>query len=265
MKLISLNIWGGRIYEPLIKYIKDNAGDTDIFCFQETFLSMDGSAESRGSRVDILNRLTYVLPDFGSFFAPEGSGADNAGPVNLEIEIGQAIFPKKSSVPRIDSEGVVFVGRDKEKKKLASHETVEDIPSNFQYLRFEAGGKNFTVCNIHGIAFPGNKLDTPERLKQSQIITDFLNGEKGAKILCGDFNLLPETESIKIIEGAGMFNLVKKFEIECTRSRLSPWFGRPGFQRFADYAFVSPEVNVLNFSVPDVAVSDHLPMVLEFS
>ena len=62
-----------------------------------------------------------------------------------------------------------------------------------------------------------------------------------------------------------MINLIKKFAIERTRSCLSPWFGSPDFQEFADYTFVSPDVNVLSFTVPDIEVSDHLPLVLEFS
>ena len=36
-------------------------------------------------------------------------------------------------------------------------------------------------------------------------------------------------------------------------------------QYFADYAFVSPGVNVTSFAVPVLPVSDHLPFVLEFS
>ena len=41
--------------------------------------------------------------------------------------------------------------------------------------------------------------------------------------------------------------------------------GKPDFQKFADYVFVSPDVNVESFSVPDIDISDHMPLVLEFS
>ena len=39
--------------------------------------------------------------------------------------------------------------------------------------------------------------------------------------------------------------------------------GPYGFQEFADYAFVSPEIVVTSFEVPDLPISDHLPMMLE--
>ena len=37
MKLVSLNTWGGKAYKPLIDFIKQQARDTDIFCFQEVW------------------------------------------------------------------------------------------------------------------------------------------------------------------------------------------------------------------------------------
>ena len=38
--------------------------------------------------------------------------------------------------------------------------------------------------------------------------------------------------------------------------------GKYGFQEFADYAFVSPGIRVVDFVVPDLPVSDHLPLIL---
>ena len=37
MKLITLNVWGGKVFEPLMDFFKKRAGDTDIFCLQEVF------------------------------------------------------------------------------------------------------------------------------------------------------------------------------------------------------------------------------------
>ena len=31
-----------------------------------------------------------------------------------------------------------------------------------------------------------------------------------------------------------------------------------------DYVFVSPEVKVIDFSVPNIEISDHLPLILDF-
>lgn len=136
------------------------------------------------------------------------------------------------------------------------------FPANFHYVRFSLGGKLFTICNFHGIAYPGNKLDTPDRIAQSKQLKEFLDKERGAKILCGDFNLMPETKSVALLE-ENLTDLIKTFHIRETRGKLSPFFGKSDAQHFADYMFVSPDVRVIDFKVPDAGVSDHLPMILE--
>jgi endonuclease/exonuclease/phosphatase family metal-dependent hydrolase len=79
-----------------------------------------------------------------------------------------------------------------------------------------------------------------------------------SRILCGDFNLLPNTDSLTILE-QGMRNLIKEYPVTSTRSRF---YEKP--DKFADYILVSPEVVVEDFQVLDEAVSDHLPLLLEF-
>ena len=77
----------------------------------------------------------------------------------------------------------------------------------------------------------------------------------------GDFNLLPQTESVRILE-YGRRNLISDFNIPTTRSRLNPYYGTPQEQPHANFAFVTPGVQVESFAVPDIEVSDHLPMLM---
>ena len=58
---------------------------------------------------------------------------------------------------------------------------------------------------------------------------------------------------------------IKKYGISITRGRISKWYGTPGEIKFSDYAFVSPSIEIADFKVPDIEVSDHLPLVIEFS
>ncbi|MCL5784026.1 MAG: endonuclease/exonuclease/phosphatase family protein, partial [Patescibacteria group bacterium] len=112
----------------------------------------------------------------------------------------------------------------------------------------------------HGIWLPppNSKSDTESRINQSQKINQFLKKLPREKILCGDFNLALNTQSVKILE-EDMVNLIKKYQITATRNKFFP-----GEEKFADYTFVSNGINVKNFQVPDIEVSDHLPMILEF-
>jgi exonuclease III len=37
MKILALNIWDARVFDPLMKFFEDNQ-DIDIFCLQEVFI-----------------------------------------------------------------------------------------------------------------------------------------------------------------------------------------------------------------------------------
>ena len=86
--------------------------------------------------------------------------------------------------------------------------------------------------------------------------------------MMGDLNLLPQTESVALFERAGYRNLITEYNIKTTRGtlmrKLYPQFehGPYGFQEFADYTFMSSDLEVQSFEVPDVPISDHLPMIL---
>jgi endonuclease/exonuclease/phosphatase family metal-dependent hydrolase len=82
------------------------------------------------------------------------------------------------------------------------------------------------------------------------------------KIIGGDFNLLPETKSAQMFEENDYRSLIKEFRIRTTRNRLA-WELYPNDkQYYADYVFVSPGVNVKEFSVPENEISDHLALIL---
>lgn len=80
---------------------------------------------------------------------------------------------------------------------------------------------------------------------------------------------MPETESLRLFEQSGLRNLIKEYRIHTTRGThcwtLHPQYTKPPYeqQEFADYTFVSPGIVVNSFSVPDLPISDHLPMVLD--
>jgi len=96
-------------------------------------------------------------------------------------------------------------------------------------------------------------------------IVEHLSKCTDPKVIGGDFNLMPDTESVGLFEKSGYKNLIKDFDIKTTRSSLnSGKYPEGDIQYFADYAFVSPEVKVKDFKVPQVEISDHLPLILEF-
>lgn len=260
MKLICLNTWGGKIYKPLIDFIKGNLNDTDIFCFQEVFNTKSNVKQHNGIRANLLGELIKLLPNFQFYYSVEISGFDDeAVPVDFDLTVGKAIFVKNTI--KINDTGNLLIYKDPSQKFLKKD--FSNLPVTLLYITLTISNKLLIICNIHGTAFPGSKLDTKLRLEHSRRIKEFLQTKKGAKIIAGDFNLLPKTQSIRIFED-NMINLIKKFNIKRTRSNLSPYFGKTSFQKFADYIFVSKDIIVKTFQVSHMEISDHLPLILEF-
>lgn len=254
MKVMSLNVWGGRVFEPLKKFLVDYSKEVGVFCFQEMFNSTDKIRESHKIRTHLFDELSDLLQDFQGYFAPALKGFDIEGPVDFDLEFGLAIFVKKSV--KVTDQGDIFVYG----KRFQGNVIVDDyiaIPRNLEYVKFELGGEKVTVATLHGIWTP-TKSDTESRIEQSKITKKFLDSCEGKKILCGDFNLSPNTESVAILEKS-LKNLIKENNIPTTRSKLYT-----GKEKFADYMMVSPEVKIKDFKVLQDPVSDHLPLLLEF-
>lgn len=225
MKLIFLNVWNGKI-KGIIKFIEDNRQDTDVFCFQEAYNEMKSICKDE-------------LSDFQETYAYKY--------VALEEDFPQATYTSKNV--KVLSSEILFEGK-------------MDCGLGI-YTQVEFKNINVHICNFHGLSKPGDKLDNSGRLNQPRGLVEFFKDKEGLKIIGGDFNLLPETESIKMFEKNGYRDLIKDFKIPTTRNQLA-WEKYPdNKQYYSDYVFVSQEVKVKKFSVPDVEISDHLPIILD--
>lgn len=265
MKVISLNAYSGVVFLPLMKFIEEHADSTDIFCFQEVTGGKDQEQAPGDPHTNLFAELQKRLPDHaGQFEVMEDEFAVDKkkhcyGPFGLSIFVRKGIDVKSRDAFFICNHHNSFDGKDYSTLGHAAMSVTVDID-----------GTDVTICTLHGVAFPAHKLDTDTRIAQSQKIIDEMAGKSGEKIVMGDFNLLPEAESIKMFEVAGYRDLVKGYEIQTTRGShmrvLFPEYehGEYGFQEFADYTFVTPGIDVQSFEVPDEPISDHLPMILEF-
>lgn len=183
------------------------------------------------------------MPGFRSYL---GVGEDNEASLSIFVR-------KELEVKKVED---LFVYKSK-------NSMVGDDPStrgiDMLHATIGAGGEIYEIYTVHGLWFPGVKIDHPETILQSRNICKFISKAKGKRILCGDFNLYPETESIMAIGRAGMRDLIKDYGVISTRSSYYKYE-----KKFADYVFVSKEVKVGNFEALQDEVSDHLPLALEF-
>lgn len=250
MKLMTLNIWGGEVGKPLFDFFETHKNDVDIFCLQEVFKDLgNGSIDDSIHVADthahehVYNRIESILTDHNGFFCP----------VKGET-YGLACFVKKD-ISVVQTGDVVIY----DNPQFDASNPESDHTRKMQWFEVSTGDERYVVMNVHGHWVRACRKDSPERILQSKAILEFVKGAQNKKlILCGDFNLLPTTESIHILE-KDFRNLITDYGITSTRTSVFPW---P--EKYADYVFVSPQIKEISFKVLPDEVSDHSPLLLEF-
>lgn len=251
MKLICLNVWDGRVFDPLMDFIGRNA-DVDIFCLQEVFNGERQFSFRGGRRVNLFLEIQSRLSQHQGFFVVTEK-LDDIPPRGLAIPYGIAIFAKNNITIKKHHHDYIFGN-----ERLFKSDDARSHRRIIQTICIENAGKTIAISNVHGLWNGQGKTDTPQRVGQSEKIKKHIEQFKHDVVLTGDFNLLPDTKSLAIFR-EGMRDLVAEKGVTSTRSSL---YTKPVL--FADYIFTTPGVVVKDFKVlPDV-VSDHLPLWLEF-
>jgi hypothetical protein len=148
MKLISLNIWGGRIGDKLEDFFKRN-NDVDIFLLQEVYHNASEKTNFDGlARNEIFSEINAILSSHHGYFA--ATEAD---------EFGLAIFIKKEIV--VEESGDIFVYRFKNAMVEKDGRT---LGRNLQYLKVRTHKGLLNILNFHGLWNGQGKTDTSDRL-----------------------------------------------------------------------------------------------------
>lgn len=237
MKLITLNTWGGRAGKTLLLDFFKKHNDVDIFCLQEIFLTQFENFEV------LLQEISEALPSHQSYFHPQ-----------YLDKYGLQTLVKKNLV--VTDDGDLFVYKH---RGYIPEAGVGNYARNIQYITLKLQGDPITIINFHGLWTKGiNKTDTDDRINQSKKIVEFIECLSNDFILCGDFNLLPDTESMAILERTGLRNLIKEHGISSTRTSF---YKNP--EKYADYILISKGINVKEFKILPEEVSDHRALFLE--
>lgn len=252
MQLVTLNTWGGRAGKELLLDFFKKYKEVDVFCLQEMWRASYEHLEGRPVGGVVfrheqvmatgVQEISKSLPGHSSYFRPHF--LDHYG---LQMLVKNDL--------NVVEEGETFVYRH---KGYVSDGDVGNHGRNIQYATLGLKTGPMTVINFHGLWNGKGKTDTEDRIEQSKKIVEFVKNLPNDFILCGDFNLLPDTESIAILEKAGLRNLIKEYNITSTRTSFYE-----KSEKYADYIFVSKGVNIKVFRVLPEEVSDHLALFLE--
>lgn len=228
--VLSLNLWHGNLEDRILNYISDKKDHFSVFCFQE-------------SDPKIFHSLTDLLQEnFNVFYAQKPSDHD---------PFYNATFIRKEFLVT----GVQTILGSLKEPGLGLATTIK-LDSEPELL----------IVNTYGCPYPGNKLDTPARITQSEELIRFVKKDFKASIFMGDFNLLPGTKSIDMFKEYGYRDLIEDYNIVTTRNE-NAWSRYPdNKQLYADYAFIKSDQTVeYDFIVEDNLVSDHLPLLLNLN
>ncbi|UJW73524.1 endonuclease/exonuclease/phosphatase family protein [Rhizobium sp. SL42] len=265
MKIVSLNIWGGMLHAQLMRYLPSI--NADVLCLQEVarapnarheWLTYRDGAVALQQRAHLFDEIAAVLPGHDGFFCPTARGELQDGQHTCWQEFGIATFVRKD-IPIIGQALDFIHGRfspngfgDHPRSRNAHGVTLFD----------HATAAPITVVHLHGLRDPAGKQDTPARERQTEALTSLITRlwRPGQRlVVCGDFNVLPDSHVFAALGRLGLTDLVAGRGFSDTRTSHYTKDGR-----FADYMLVTADVVVTAFTVvAEPEVSDHRALLLD--
>jgi endonuclease/exonuclease/phosphatase family metal-dependent hydrolase len=264
VKITCLNCWGGKLHEELLTYIKTNA--PDILCLQEVIHSPESEKEwltyrdgdhILPQRANLFRDVSKALPDHVAVFCPAAQGVLWDDDRSIPSQWGLATFVHRSFPIIGQVQG--FVHKEYSPAGYGDHPRSRNAHGVrvYDYIANRA----VSVTHMHGLRDLNGKMDTPERADQARKLLGLshqVSQPEDVVIICGDFNVEPDSETLESLTDAGLTDLVTGRGFESTRNSHYKKSGR-----FADYMLINREEAVRDFDViHDPEVSDHCPLVL---
>lgn len=262
MRIVSLNAWGGARYDDLVAWLP-SAG-ADVVCLQEVTRTPDLGGWTRfedearvlPQRADLMADVAAALPAHDGWFTVSDSGpvTDDAGVVHRQ-HFGLGTFTGPSTLV-VGARAAYVHGRYADHGDSWPH---SDRPRAAQVVRLEQDGRFVTLGHLHGLRDDAGKADSPARRAQAERLAELVEGTRepgDLVVVCGDLNLLPDSETFAVLAGIGLTDLVGTAD---TRTSSYP---KP--VRHASYLLVSDPAAVREFRVlASPEVSDHRALRLD--
>lgn len=243
MKIVQLNLWGGRLEPQISSFIKNE--DPDILCLQEA-IELEGG---KGALFITIEELAEILDTKHHYMSPVFTFSYMSRRANF----GNCIISKFP----IKAKATIFTG----KEYIADFDLLTHIPNmrNLQYAEvLLPDSTSLHVFNHHGHHNYQHKNGDSETMRQCKIIAERIAEKSGKVILSGDFNLSPNSKSLGEINKL-LINQSIQAKLKTTRNNLTHK------KEACDYIFTSSAIQVSGFQASNEIVSDHQALVMEFN
>lgn len=262
MRIMCLNGWGGTLHGALTDYV--GAVRPEVLCLQEVihcpetpkdWLEYRDGDHVLPQRADFLGDVAAALPEHWAIFCPAARGMLWDGEAEVVSLWGLATFVHRDLLVVGQAQGFVH--------GAFSPDGFGDHPRsrNAHAVRLWDGAGFVTIAHMHGLRDLAGKMDSPDRKAQAERFSALADGVAVAGdtvVLCGDFNVGPESETLAILSRGGLTEQVTAHREAGTRTSH---YRKP--MRFADYMLVNDSARVQDFEViRDPEVSDHCPLLL---
>ncbi len=240
MKILQLNAWGGKLGSQITALLQRE--QADVVCLQEAIRFPGGRS--------------FLFDDIDSIVKKAGYEY-----ISFSPHLGYPLMKRKAHMGLAILSKHPFVEINITPLRLSYNNDFDLVDSDYniqslQHVSVEQDKRLFHILNYHGYHIHEHKNGSSETLRQCGLIRDHVRTLSGAVVLCGDFNLEPQSTSIALIEDS-MTNLVAEANTTSTRTNLTTK------QEVCDYIFTSNDLAVKHFVVLDDIVSDHRALVLE--
>jgi len=242
MKIVQVNIWQGKLGLQIMDFLK--AVKPDFVCMQEVN-DLPGRAGYKFFAT--LNELKEA----GGFDHSFLSATYTSRYMERKLRYGNAIM---SHLPLTSTETIFTHGEFVENFDITKD---DGNIRNLQHVTVEVNGKTLHILNHHGFRIPETKAGNEDTLRSMRTIADVIARLDGPVILCGDFNLAPDSESINVLNSK-LRNLSIENGLKRTYTDLSI------VNTVCDYIFVNDRVQVEHFEMSDALISDHKALILDF-
>ena len=263
MRLLTLNAWGGALHDDLVPWLVGS--DADVQCLQEVTRTAHRSGwatfadgeRTLPQRLNLLADVSSALAGWSPHFVASESGpVTDADGVECQQDLGLATWVRDDHpVIGIDARFIHSGFTDHrewargDRPRAALTVTVRDRTAD----------RTVSVVQVHGLRDPAGKHDTPARRAQAARLAEIVESQRSTSdltVLCGDLNLLPTSDTFRVLRDVGMVDLVGSADTRTSRYTKDV--------RSASYLLVSSVDAVRRLEVvtrPEV--SDHRALLLE--